>query len=426
MEGSIMANRQLIELEEITAPDIGTFVPVQKAGENLKKIKFQSMAQSISPYVPTVNSVSFVIASAAAGFTKAHCDYLCTGTADQTQINAAINALPSGGGKIVLREGTYNISGRILVSKANVTLEGMGNSTILKRMYNDGSGGGLIQITTSNNTVQNLQINGNKQVHNSGGNYGIHITGGSNNTITHILCQYNANNGIHLSNSDHHNRIISNTFSYNYYGINLYNSSHNSIVDNTCNHNENGGIYFPGGSHQNTISNNVCDNNSFKGMDVVSSNENIFSENICRNNSEYGIYSQQTSGLIFIGNTCTSNGTGIGIGETFYTLVSGNYCYGNANRGIYFRFIGMGDTGDCSITGNVCISNGSEMELDRVVRSIVSGNMCHKSTGAYSSSQYTLRMNSYCSNNLITGNHLWGKNYVDSGTGNTFANNKYN
>ncbi|MGN0149018.1 MAG: hypothetical protein ACI4C7_02045, partial [Clostridia bacterium] len=51
-------------------------------------------------------------------------NYKCTGTADQGQINSAIAALPSSGGKIVLLDGTYNISGSITVNKPNVTIEG--------------------------------------------------------------------------------------------------------------------------------------------------------------------------------------------------------------------------------------------------------------------------------------------------------------
>lgn len=61
-------------------------------------------------------------------------DYLCNGINDAAQINAAISSLPEQGGKIILREGTYNISDTITIQdKQNVTIEGMGESTILKR-----------------------------------------------------------------------------------------------------------------------------------------------------------------------------------------------------------------------------------------------------------------------------------------------------
>lgn len=81
-------------------------------------------------------------------------DYCCTGTNDQTVIQQAIDALPSTGGKIVLLEGTYNISGQITVNKPNVTICGMGNSTVL----NCKQGIWGITATQPNFTVANLKM----------------------------------------------------------------------------------------------------------------------------------------------------------------------------------------------------------------------------------------------------------------------------
>ena len=55
-----------------------------------------------------------VAASNSSSKCKAAADYVCSGSGDQTEINNAISALPAGGGKIVLLEGTYNINGKIL------------------------------------------------------------------------------------------------------------------------------------------------------------------------------------------------------------------------------------------------------------------------------------------------------------------------
>ena len=81
-------------------------------------------------------------------------DYYCSGTNDQTVINNAISALPSTGGKIVLLEGTYNINGQINVNKPNVTICGMGNSTVL----NCKQGIWGIAATQPNFTVANLKM----------------------------------------------------------------------------------------------------------------------------------------------------------------------------------------------------------------------------------------------------------------------------
>ncbi len=72
-----------------------------------------------------------VVGTSTAGWTADDCDYLCDGTADDVQINAAIAALPAGGGEIVLLDGTYTLTGSITISKAKVTLRGNGANTIL-------------------------------------------------------------------------------------------------------------------------------------------------------------------------------------------------------------------------------------------------------------------------------------------------------
>lgn len=54
-------------------------------------------------------------------------DYVCDGTADEVQINAAINALPNGRGTVVLSEGTFTLGGSIVFDTGtNVMLVGQG------------------------------------------------------------------------------------------------------------------------------------------------------------------------------------------------------------------------------------------------------------------------------------------------------------
>lgn len=53
-------------------------------------------------------------------------DYRCDGVADEFQINAAINALPTAGGTIILSEGEFNIAGTITVNRRAVKLVGQG------------------------------------------------------------------------------------------------------------------------------------------------------------------------------------------------------------------------------------------------------------------------------------------------------------
>lgn len=75
----------------------------------------------------------FSIGTSTNGWTANDCDYLCDGTDDQVEINAAIQALPSGGGEIVILDGTYNINATINIRIDNVTLSGNGSNTVLVR-----------------------------------------------------------------------------------------------------------------------------------------------------------------------------------------------------------------------------------------------------------------------------------------------------
>lgn len=67
---------------------------------------------------------------------KLRADYVCDGTADNVQIQDAINALPATGGRVLLLDGTYNIAladftSSITINKPGVTLQGQGRNTKL-------------------------------------------------------------------------------------------------------------------------------------------------------------------------------------------------------------------------------------------------------------------------------------------------------
>jgi len=153
----------------------------------------------------------FVIGTSTAGWTAADCDYLCDGTADQTEINAAITALPATGGEVVILDGTYNITAKINVAKNNVSIRGNGNATILKRMFNSSVAEGAITLTSrSGCKIADLQVDGNKTSYTNSNNYGIYLNTSSNNTVTGNTCN---NNGT---------------------GIYLTSSSNNTVTGNTC------------------------------------------------------------------------------------------------------------------------------------------------------------------------------------------------
>ncbi|MBI4033074.1 MAG: hypothetical protein HY377_00955 [Candidatus Blackburnbacteria bacterium] len=59
------------------------------------------------------------------------CDYVADGTADDVQVQAAIDALPSGGGTVVLSEGTFTFSTSVTIGNGddNVWIKGAGQDT---------------------------------------------------------------------------------------------------------------------------------------------------------------------------------------------------------------------------------------------------------------------------------------------------------
>ena len=240
-------------------------------------------------------TVRLVVGTSTSGWTEKDCDYLCDGTADQTEINAAITALPATGGEIVILDGTYNITAKINVAKDNVSIVGNGNATILKRMYDSSTGEGVITLTSrSGCKIANLQVDGNKTSYTSSNNYGIYLGSSSNNTVTGNTCNNNSNDGIRL-----------------------YSSSNNTVTGNTCN-NTVTGIYLYSSSNNNTVTGNTCNNNSNYGIRLYSSSNNTVTGNTCIRGT--GQTSDYTSSQYTIQLGTTSN----------YNLISSNNCMGKA------------------------------------------------------------------------------------------------
>lgn len=71
------------------------------------------------------------VGTSAAGHTAQDVDFLCTGTADNTVVSAALAALPATGGRILIKEGEYNFSTAVTINKDNVQIFGGGPTTVI-------------------------------------------------------------------------------------------------------------------------------------------------------------------------------------------------------------------------------------------------------------------------------------------------------
>ncbi len=354
----------------------------------------------------------FIIGTSTAGWTSANCDYLCDGTADDVEINAAITALPATGGEIVILDGTYNITASINIPKDNVSIRGSGNTTTLKRMYNSTNtdsgptAKGLITLNgKSGCKIQGLQIDGTKATYTASYNYGICLYSSSDNTVTSNTCTNNSSSGIYLYSSSSDNTVTGNTCNNNYYGIYLSSScSDNTVTDNTCN-NGNFGIYLYSSSSNNTITGNTCNSNNYYGISLYSSSNNTVTGNTCNNNNSYGIRLSSSSNNTVTGNTCNNNSNyGIRLASSCSdNTVTGNTCNNNDYYGIY-----LSTSSNNTVTGNTCIRGTGTPE-------------------DYTTDQHTIYLSGTSNNyNLISSNNCMGKAVVISGgTGNSAWGNKH-
>ena len=188
----------------------------------------------------------FVIGNTSAGYTVDQCDYLCDGTDDQVEINAAIAALPATGGKIVLLDGAYNITANITVNKVNVELCG----TIAAQLTF--ANAAYINVNKSSCAVHDLTLIGTQTATSKpvlymssiyGQAYNLHIDKGGI-TLDYVTCATITNNiingegynaAINIINNSCTVIISGNDFSGSYYGVHADNSEQLNIVNNTSN-----------------------------------------------------------------------------------------------------------------------------------------------------------------------------------------------
>jgi hypothetical protein len=118
-------------IANLTTNELG-YLARFKADLPLGFVNFGSVWQPVVAYevfqrAAAGGGPSFVVAANdASTHSQGAADYLCDGTADEVQINAAIAALPANGGRVVLTEGTFNVASSILIENDNVTLTGAG------------------------------------------------------------------------------------------------------------------------------------------------------------------------------------------------------------------------------------------------------------------------------------------------------------
>jgi len=154
----------------------------------------------------------------------------CDGTDDDVQIQAAIDSLPSGGGKVMLSEGTFTISANITFV-SDFILAGQGESTIIKAPSSSLNANMLAVSSAVNDVViRDLRVDGNSQL--AANRSGIRIdTTGRQIYIQNVRVQ-NCVRGISAASNEiviSHCHITANSV----YGVYILNTEHLQIIECT-------------------------------------------------------------------------------------------------------------------------------------------------------------------------------------------------
>lgn len=296
-------------------------------------------------------------------------DYITDWTADNVQIQQAIDYLESlWGGKLIIKEGNYDIITTITVLSDNITIEWEWASTLLTlanwinshvfKVWN--------WITTYEYiTFRDLQIDGNisNQVQQVQSMSWIHIE----------LCKYCTVDNV----------IANNCLDFGI-SINLWSGCKNRIVNCTT---------------------NDC---GWDWIGVIYSNENIISNNWAKWNGHAWIILKWSNYCSVVWNTCNNNNTWIVIEVSEKNSIVWNQC--NSNSG--WSGIGMNTAEQCTITWNTCNGNGyAWIRSDWGRRNSITWNTCNNNSALawqeWLWSGILLIKNSsadYSTNNIITGN----------------------
>jgi hypothetical protein len=234
-----------------------------KAGSLLQKIytEFGLVKTELDALAAAVDTITrsatiVIAASDSSAKSKAQADYVCDGIDDQVEIQAAIDALPSSGGSILLLEGTFLLDAphdfyvagskySIAVNKSNLTISGTRGTVLkLKDGINIGEALNLylvtLNITGNNVLIENIKFDNNCA--NITADYNIAIWGGTSGTYAQYV-------DISKNYFENHKRWAIYTDGGGYY----WNIHHNTIVPSSVA----GGIGFHNGPQFSRIADNI-------------------------------------------------------------------------------------------------------------------------------------------------------------------------
>ncbi|MBA3661985.1 MAG: right-handed parallel beta-helix repeat-containing protein [Gammaproteobacteria bacterium] len=270
---------------------------------------------------------------------------IATGRHDNKAINQAIQWIGNlGGGRVLLRPGTYSINNNIKATVDNLTLMGTGWSTVLKLVDQAKlEGAGLIRSRFiedsknhakdhfSNQHFMHMVLDGNKVGNpffiTSVGNYGTYADSSFEDIRAHDFPRYglDPHESIYettplvknnLASATVHLTIKDSLIDHNGQdGIIFEKTTDSTIRDNIIDANGRHGVNIVAESIKNVIKNNVITNNEVNGITIQpgadlyrTSNDNQLKENTLNHNGKNGVYVYRSSNTRIEKNTIKFNG----------------------------------------------------------------------------------------------------------------------
>jgi len=284
---------------------------------------------------------------------------------DCNKIQNTINSLPSTGGKVTIKAGTYNCKEPIVIDRDNVDLRGMGYATVL-RLANDANSPVLLLgntteipiVSRSNIHISDIVIDGNRENQNqsyecwtgpcdTGGftairNNGITLRNVSDVTIERVTVKKSRSGG--LVSEKHNQRINVHDFTSldnQFDGLAAYNTQ-NSIFSNLYLYdNLAAGLSFDISFNNNIVNNVVITGSRKVGVFMRDSKDNFLHGFQIRNSIEHGVFLAQNSDITkpASGNTFSgfivsnSGGAGFRVNDlsNINNLVIGSQFIGNSD-----------------------------------------------------------------------------------------------
>lgn len=261
-----------------------------------------------------------------------------SGSDATTVIHAAINALPTDGGEVVLLDGTYTVN--LVISRDGFTLSGVGKGTILKTPDADASD--VIYLDTRSDVIlKDFAIDGQTDVPVGGGTgYGIKMIDCTRITVDSLWI-WDTNEDAIYTNTD----IIARCKYFDIRGNHITNSRRGVSVNDTYDSIVCGNVIegctvggIVGSGNRNMWSNNLVEG----GPIIVSGGENIISSNSVISSPANGI-SVSGADNVIADNTSNGNTENGIIVTSNNNIVIGNHCADNGNTDAGIRLSSAAD-----------------------------------------------------------------------------------